>query len=297
MSAQERVRQSFSESLLFKSESSKVDLVEKNLIRTQKEKHVLVITLNAPQSRNSLTLELREALGEAVEQAEKDRTVRCVLLLGEGPTFCSGGDLNHLKASSEPWQIHRRFRNLKDWLTPLITLEKPVVVGIGGHAVGGGVGLAISGDVLIASQSASFIAGFFRLGAVPDIATMYHLPRLIGMARAKRFLFETGQMSVEQALEYGLISKIVSNSQLIGACMEEADRLASGPAEVMGLAKALMARSFETSLSDMLAFEGFGQVLAMSNPEFHEGLSALLDRRKPNFIRAAVKPDDGQKSV
>lgn len=264
--------------------------MKSNLIKVEKDKNVFIITLNAPQTRNSLTIQLRKELGEAVETAENDNDIRSVILLGEGPTFCSGGDLNHLKASSAPWQVHRRFRQLKDWLTPLITLEKPVVVGIGGHAVGGGMGLALTGDVLIASQSASFIAGFFRLGAIPDIATMYHLPRLIGMARAKRFLFETGQMSVEEALEFGLISRIVSNDELVEVCIREAGRLASGPAEVMGLAKAIMARSFETSLGDMLAFEGFGQVLAMSNPEFQEGLSALMDRRKPNFIEAAGRP-------
>jgi 2-(1,2-epoxy-1,2-dihydrophenyl)acetyl-CoA isomerase len=254
-----------------------------NLVKTQIDDGVMEIRLCAPQTRNSLTLELRAALGEAVEQAELDRAVRAVYLTGEGPTFCSGGDLRHLQTACEPWPVHRRFRQLSRWLVPLISLDKPVVVGVNGHAVGGGMGLALTGDIVVACESAKFMSGFFRLGAVPDIGMMYHLPRLIGMARAKNFLFSDGTLSAAQAAEWGLVSKVVPDSQLYEAGMAEARRLASGPAEVMGLAKSLMARSFETSLGDMFAFEGLGQALAMSNPEFREGLSAALDKRKADF--------------
>jgi len=258
------------------------------MVSTEREGAVLVIRLNSPENRNSLTTELREQLGEAVGLAERDRSVRAVFLTGEGPTFCSGGDLRMLQTASDPWPVHRRFRGLSRWLTPLITLDKPVVVGVRGHAVGGGMGLALTGDVVIAGEGAKFISGFFRLGAVPDIGTMYHLPRLIGMARAKNFLFSGATMSAQEALELGIVAKVVADDQVEAAGLEQAARLASGPAEVMGLAKSLMARSFETSLADMFAFEGFGQVLAMSNPEFREGLSAALEGRRADFARAAA---------
>jgi len=205
------------------------------------------------------------------------------MLTGGGATLWSGGGLRQLQRGCDPWPVHRRFRQLSRWLVPLISLDKPVVVGVNGHAVGGGMGLALTGDIVVAGESAKFMAGFFRLGALPDIGMMYHLPRLIGMARAKNFLFSDGTLSAAQAAEWGLVSKVVPDSQLYEAGMAEARRLASGPAEVMGLAKSLMARSFETSLGDMFAFEGLGQALAMSNPEFREGLSAALDKRKADF--------------
>ncbi|MBN9280203.1 MAG: enoyl-CoA hydratase/isomerase family protein, partial [Hyphomicrobium sp.] len=148
---------------------------------------VLVIKLDSPKTRNSLTAELRQELGAVVATAETDRSVRAVYLTGNGPTFCSGGDFKMLQKASDPWSVHRRFRGLQRWLLPLLYLEKPVVVGVNGPAVGGGMGLALSGDILIAGASATFVSGFFRLGAVPDIGMMYHLPRLIGMARAKNF--------------------------------------------------------------------------------------------------------------
>jgi 2-(1,2-epoxy-1,2-dihydrophenyl)acetyl-CoA isomerase len=122
---------------------------------------------------------------------------------------------------------------------------------------------------------------------VPDVGVMYHLPRLIGMARAKNFLFSGGTLSAKEMLEYGIAARVVPDAEVEAAGMAEAERLANGPAEVMGLAKNLMARSFETSLNDMLAFEGLGQALAMSNPEFREGLDAALESRKADFAGAA----------
>ncbi|MCX7141830.1 MAG: enoyl-CoA hydratase/isomerase family protein [Proteobacteria bacterium] len=255
-----------------------------------RDESVLVIRLSNPESRNSLTTELRDDLGAAIALAESERAVRAVFLTGDGPTFCSGGDLNMLKDACEPWQVHRRFRGLSRWLFPLLWLDKPVVVGINGQAVGGGMGLALSGDVLIAGESAKLIAGFFRLGAIPDIGIMYHLPRLIGMARAKNFLFSGGSFSAKEAADLGLVSRVVPDEKLYEEGLREAKRLAQGPAEVMGLAKTLMARSFETSMTDMFAFEGFGQALAMANPEFKEGLAAALERRPADFA-AAAKPE------
>ena len=260
-------------------------LIER-LVKTSKIDSVLVICLNSPKNRNSLTPEFRSQLGEAVAEAEADLSVRSVFLTAEGPTFCSGGDLKALTTSCDPWTVHRRFRALSKWLFPLISLDKPVVVGVNGHAVGGGMGLALTGDLVLAGESAKFMSGFFRLGVVPDIGMMYHLPRLIGMAQAKNFLFSGGTFTAQQAADLGLVFKVVPDAELYEAGLAQAQRLAQGPAQVMGMAKSLMARSFETSLSDMLAFEGFGQVLAMSNPEFHEGLDAALERRETDFVNA-----------
>src|SRR5437879_930730 len=96
------------------------------VVKTAKEGSVLVIRLASPENRNSLTTDLRRQLGEAVEAAESDASVRAVYLTGEGPTFCSGGDFRMLQTACDPWPVHRRFRNLSRWLMPLITLDKPV---------------------------------------------------------------------------------------------------------------------------------------------------------------------------
>ncbi|HSV83096.1 MAG TPA: enoyl-CoA hydratase/isomerase family protein [Ramlibacter sp.] len=262
--------------------------MSQELVKTTQEGPVLVVRLSSPENRNSLTPDLRRELGDAVEQAQSDPSVRAVFLTGDGPTFCSGGDLKMLQSQADAWTAHRRFRNLRSWLLPLITLDKPVVVGVRGHAVGGGMGLALTGDVVIAAESANFVAGFFRIGTIPDIGMMYHLPRLIGMARAKNFIFSNGTMSAQEALELGLAAKVVPDAELESAGLAEARRLAEGPAEVIGLAKNLMARSFETSMNDMFAFEGLGAALAYSNPEFREGIAAALEKRPADFVGAAA---------
>lgn len=264
------------------------------IVTTAREGAVLVIRLASPENRNSLTMELRQQLGAAIEMAEQDASVRAVYLTGDGSCFCSGGDFKMLQTQCDPWPVHRRFRHLSRWLVPLITLDKPVVVGVRGPAVGGGMGLALTGDVVIAGESAKFMSGFFRLGTVPDVGMMYHLPRLIGMARAKNFLFSNGTMLPKEALELGLVAQVVTDEEVDAVGLQEASRLAAGPAEVMGLAKNLMARSFETSLHEMFAFEGFGAVLAMSNPEFREGLAAAVEKRPADFLGVASRAPHNQ---
>lgn len=257
-------------------------------IKLERDGAVLIITLNNPKTRNSLNLELRGEIGEAVKEASNDRSVRAVLLAAAGPTFCSGGDFKMLEVGSDPWSVHRRFSALKDWLIPLISLNKPLVAAVNGYAAGGGMGLALSADVIYASDNAKFMAAFFRLGAVPDIGMMYHLPRLVGMGRAKQFIFGNKTWTAQEAYDHGLLMKVCSDDTLYEEALAEAHRLANGPSEVMGLAKQLMARTFETSMHDMFAFEGLGQALAMSSVEFKEGLSAQMERRTADFVVTAT---------
>lgn len=260
-----------------------------SLVTTEQRGGVLIVKLNSPDTRNSLTVEIRQQLGRIVTDAEQDRAVRSIYLCGEGASFCSGGDLRMLQTAKTPWPVHRRFRQHGHWLTPLTMLDKPVVVGVQGHAVGGGMGLALAGDVIFAAESAKFVAGFFRLGAVPDIGMMYQLPRLMGMSRAKNFLFGGDTIDADEALRLGLVRKVVPDAQLHATGIAEAERLAAGPAEVMGLAKLMMNRAFESSLEQMLATEGLGQVLAMSSVEFNEGLEAALQKRPADFAGAVAR--------
>lgn len=253
------------------------------LIQTSRDGAVQIVRMVNDKSRNSLTNEMRIELAAAFALAGEDSAVRVVYLTGSGKAFCSGGDLNNMKALS-PWAVHRRFRKLGSWLLPLLQFDKPVVVGVNGVAVGGGMGLALTGDVLIVAESAKFIAGFFRLGAVPDYGIMYTLPRLIGLARAKNFLFANGTWTARQALELGLVAQVVPDAEIDNAALKRAHEIAEGPAQVMGLAKLLMARSFETALNEMFLLEGLGQSLAMSSDEFREGLNALMEKRPANFI-------------
>lgn len=257
-------------------------------LETERDGPVLIIRLAHEKGRNSLTAEMRQSLQSVLRDIGDDRSIRSVYLCGKGESFCAGGDLNMLQVASSPWAVRRRFRHLSTILLPLMTLDRPVVCGVQGYAVGGGMGLALTADVVIAAESAKFMAGFFRLGAVPDIMTMYSLPRLIGMARARNFLFGNQTMDAKQARELGLAVEVVPDAELHDRGLAMARELAEGPAEVMGLAKQIMLRTFENGLDDMYLYEELGQAMAMSSVEFKEGLSALVEKRKPDFISAAA---------
>jgi len=255
----------------------------KQLVEVRKDGPVGVVRMINDKSRNSLSNEMRIQLASAFAEVAQDDHVRAIYVTGAGAAFCAGGDLRNLKALTGPWGAHRRFRRLGEWLLPLIRMDKPVVVGVNGVAVGGGMGLAFAGDLIVAAESAKFMAGFFRVGVCPDVATMYTLPRLVGMARAKQLLFGNVTWSAQDALAAGLVAQVVADDALDTVCMAKAHELANGPAGVIGLAKLIMARSFETGLDEMFLYEGLGQALAMSSAEFHEGLDALLEKRPARF--------------
>ncbi|MGD9945207.1 MAG: enoyl-CoA hydratase/isomerase family protein, partial [Burkholderiaceae bacterium] len=124
------------------------------------------------------------------------------------------------------------------------------------------------------------------------VGIMYLLPRLIGMARTRNFQFGGGRIDARQAADRGLVARVVPDAELFDAALREARRLADGPAEVMGLAKSLLARSFETGMADMFMLEGLGQALAQSHPEFREGLAAALEKRPADFAGAARRAED-----
>jgi 2-(1,2-epoxy-1,2-dihydrophenyl)acetyl-CoA isomerase len=143
-------------------------------------------------------------------------------------------------------------------------------------------------DQIVAGESAQLGAGFFRLGVVPDCLTMYTLPRLIGLAKTRNFLYTDGTWSAQDILDLGIATKVVPDEDVDVEGIALAQKLASGPAEVMGLAKQLLLKSFESSLTEMMDYEGFGQVLAMSSAEFREGLTALVEKRRPDYLSAAL---------
>lgn len=256
-------------------------------LETERQDSVLIIRLANEAARNSLTREIRFSLREVVREIQDDYSIRAVYLTAKGPVFCAGGDLRMLTESKSVFERHRRFRHASTYMPQLVTLDRPVVCGVRGVAIGGGMGLALMADTIIAGETASFMAGFFRLGVVPDCLTLFTLPRLVGLARARDFFYSNASWSARQAFDYGLAAKVVPDDQVDAEGLALAHRYASGPAEVMGLAKTIMLKSFESSLPEMMDYEDYTQVMAQSGPEFAEGLAALTEKRRPDYAEAA----------
>ncbi|MCZ4313931.1 enoyl-CoA hydratase/isomerase family protein [Comamonadaceae bacterium G21597-S1] len=260
-----------------------------NIMHCERDGAVQILRLSDHETRNSLSNEMRNALSQALQDAQADDQVRVVYLTGSQGVFCSGGNLETLSNIESSWEVHRRFCRLGAWLLPLIRFPKPVIVGLNGAAVGGGIGLALAGDVVVAAEGAKLVSTFFKLGVVPDVATMYMLPRLLGMARAKSFVIGNGTIDASKGHALGLFDEVVPNERIYEAGLERAKEIAMGPVRAMSLAKQVMGRSFETDLEGMFMYEDLAQSLAMSlGGEFQEGVSAFFERRKPVFFAEAA---------
>ena len=163
-------------------------------------------------------------------------------------------------------------------------LPMPIVAAVNGPAVGAGMNLALSADIVHASPEAIFSEAFVRLGLVPDCGGTYFLPRLIGMARAAELMFTGDQIDAEQALEIGLVSRVVPADQLLPGAQQLARRLARGPTAAIGRCKALLQRSFQSSLEQMLQLERQAQIECGRTADFAEGLRAFAEKRPPQFL-------------
>ena len=260
-----------------------------NHIEITLEDGVLAVRLNHPKTRNSLTAPIREGLAAATHQAVEDPDVRAVYITGSGKAFCAGGDFNAISTHNDSWSTHNRFRQLASWMQPLVRLQKPVITGLNGVAVGGGMGLALAGDVIIAAESAKLMAGFMRLGATPDYGMMYHLPRLVGMNRAKHFIFTNGTWTAQEAFDLGVVAEVLPDDGYEEAAYARAKELAAGPIEAMGIAKWLMGRSFESSFEDIMTWESLSQPLLFRTEAHKEGFGALVNKGTPDFPAASKR--------
>jgi len=258
-------------------------------VTTEMHGNVREIRFSNDETRNSMTQMMRDQLEAALDLAIEDAETRVVYLTGSGRSFCAGGDLPTLKKTHDSWSTHRRFLATASWLGKLLRMPKPIVVGVNGYAVGGGLGIALTGDIIIAAESARFRAGWFRLGVMPDIGAMYLLPRLVGMAQAKNLIFSNAEWSASRALELGVVKSVVADASLDEAGLEQAQMLSQGPVEAMGLTRWIMGRSFESSFDDMSAFENLGQSLNFASEAFEEGIDAITASRTPDFVAASQR--------
>jgi 2-(1,2-epoxy-1,2-dihydrophenyl)acetyl-CoA isomerase len=247
---------------------------------------VATLTLNRPERLNAFTAALHEELAAALERSAADDAIRALLITGAGRGFCAGQDLSEGKPI--PGGARRDLGgSLERYYNPLIhrlrELEKPVVAAVNGVAAGAGAGLAFACDIVIASQSASFIEAFSRIGLVPDAGNTWFLPRLAGSARAMAMAMTGDAVPAERAAEWGLIWKAVPDDALMSEARALAVRLAQGPTRALGLTKRALNRSATNDLDAQLDLERDLQREAGLGEDYREGVAAFLEKRPPRF--------------
>jgi 2-(1,2-epoxy-1,2-dihydrophenyl)acetyl-CoA isomerase len=246
---------------------------------------VMKITLNRPDKLNSFNEDMSRMLQSALSQARTPE-IRVVLLTGAGKGFCAGQDLSDGvtgKAGAKPDLGHTVETVWNPIVRAIRDLAKPVVCAVNGVAAGAGANVALSCDIVVVARSARFIQPFHRLGLVPDSGGTYHLPRLIGEARAKGVTMLGMTLSAEQAMAWGLVWDVVDDTELMTHADALANDLAAAPTYALGLIKHAIHASATNTLDQQLDLERDLQRKAGHTTDFAEGLGAFLEKRQPQF--------------
>lgn len=258
-------------------------MVTEPLILGEHRDSVLTLWLNRPSKLNSLTDELLDALCERLTEAGADSTVGAIVITGSGRGFCAGQDLAVAADADGGIDVSRHLRHhYLPVVRCLRDLRTPVIAAINGVAAGAGLSLALACDLRVAAESATLVNAFVRIGLVPDAGGSYFLPRLIGLARALEMAMLGETVDSEQALQLGLVSRVVSDTELLPTVHTLAMRLARGPLS-LGLIKQLFNQSLENSFEQQLSAEERAQVQAAASADFVEGVTAFLTKRPAHF--------------
>jgi 2-(1,2-epoxy-1,2-dihydrophenyl)acetyl-CoA isomerase len=244
---------------------------------------VLTLTLNRPKA-NAFDQDLVDALLDALRWAEAEASVRSVVLTGAGSVFSAGQDVTALGAVDGQVSFRRHLeRTYNRLILRVRRLEKPVVAAINGAAAGAGLGLALAADIRLAARSARFVFGFTGIGLTTDSATSLMLPLLIGLARASEVAFTNAPVSAEQALSYGLVNRVVDDTDLAAEAAKLAAQVAAGPTRALGLTKRAFNHALLPHLEDVLDYEAHLQEAAGRTADHREGVKAFLEKREPVF--------------
>jgi 2-(1,2-epoxy-1,2-dihydrophenyl)acetyl-CoA isomerase len=247
--------------------------------------HVAHITLNRPEVGNALDQAMARDLYDAALRCAGDPDVRAVILTGAGNAFCVGGDLKSFLPQGEAIGQHLKevITHFHGAVSTFARMDAPVIAAINGVAAGGGLSLACAPDLAIAAESARFTMAYTRIGLAPDGGGSFALPRLIGLRRALDLALTNRMFTAAEALEWGMVARVVPDDQLAAEAAALAAQLATGSRGALAAAKRLMRSSLDTSLETQLAAEGDAIAACAQAPDGREGIAAFLEKRPPRF--------------
>ncbi len=254
-------------------------------IRYEVKDGVATITLNRPESYNALNLALGSDLFHATLEADEDRAVRCIVVTGAGKAFCAGGDVKDFNDHAD--RIGVVIKELTTYLhgavSRLARSAKPVIMAVNGVAAGGGMSLALSGDLVVATESARFTMAYSRIAASPDGSSSYFLPRMIGLRRALELHYTNRVLSAREAMEWGLVNRVHPDAEFSPAVAALARELAQGPTLAFGRAKLLFHQSTQESLETQMELEAQAIAASGHTEDFKNGVAAFAKKQPVVF--------------
>jgi 2-(1,2-epoxy-1,2-dihydrophenyl)acetyl-CoA isomerase len=254
-------------------------------LRLERQDAVAVIRLNRPAEAHCLNRSMAHALRAAAEQCAADPSVRAVVLTAEGRFFCAGGDIRELCAhgAGSGDEIKGLADQLHLAISAFARMRAPLIAAVNGVAAGAGFSLAASADLVVAAESASFVMAYTASGLSPDGSSSYFLPRLVGLRRAQELMFTNRKLTAGEARDWGLVTRVVPDAQLMDAAMELARTLAAGPLGAHAAIKKLLLATWGSSLEDQMELEGQLIAANAASADGQEGMAAFKARRKPEF--------------
>jgi 2-(1,2-epoxy-1,2-dihydrophenyl)acetyl-CoA isomerase len=260
--------------------------MEYESIKYQASKKVAKLSLNRPEVLNSFNREMAKEVQAALSRAGQSEDVRAILLTGEGRAFCAGQDLEEAVPpdGSPPPEISDIVQQSYNPIIRFIrTIEKPVVCAVNGVAAGAGANIALACDFVIASENASFIQAFCKIGLVPDSGGTFFLPRLVGIPRATAMMMLGDKITARQAFDMGMIYKVYPADSIMAEAFKFAEYLATQPTKGLGLIKQALNASLSNNLDSQLEIEAKLQKIAGATEDSKEGIKAFLEKRRANF--------------
>lgn len=248
----------------------------------ERDDGLAVLRLNRPERLNAISAGLIDRLAFEVPRLMADRDVRAIMLTGEGRAFCAGGDVGTMQGSASPEATLAGMRAYHGWLKALRGADKLVLTAVNGVAAGGGFGLALIGDLVLASEDAFFKTAFTSLGVAADFGLAFTLPRAVGQVRAAEILFNERRITAREGLELGFVGRVLPADTFAAEALEVARALARTPFAAQ-LTKRLLRLDEANAFERFLEAEAQVQSEAFQSADFREGVAAFTARRTPVF--------------
>jgi len=255
-----------------------------NSIELKIDNNIAWITLNRPEVFNSFNREMALKLQDTLDACESNDAVRAIVITGSGKAFCAGQDLKEVTTP----ELNPGFKKiLEEHYNPIISrirkIEKPIIAAVNGVAAGAGANIALACDVIVASERASFIQAFSKIGLVPDSGGTFFLPRLIGFQKASALMLLGDKISADEAERLGMVFKVFSSEDFNAEVSVLAEKMAQMPTKSLGKIKRLLNQSLTNDLKTQMELESKLQIEAAKGIDYAEGVLAFIEKRKPVF--------------
>ena len=254
-------------------------------IKFEKKGAIVRIELNRPDDANGLNLLMSSELNQAAHICKSDTELKVVILTASGRFFCAGGDIKEMMSQGDV--VGTAVKSLADDLhraiSALCRMDAVLIVAVNGIAAGAGFSMALIGDIVLAAESATFTMAYTRAGLSPDGGSSYFLPRLVGLRKAQELMLLNNKLNAQQALEMGLVTRVVADDALLTEAEMLAQELVSGSRTSNSNVKRLLTTSYDYGLEAQMDIEGRFVSKCASSDDGREGIQAFVDKRKPDF--------------